>query len=126
MRLYRSGSGTRENLTPKPKDLDCGPGGTAPGLSLFDSIEKAVTAIGKSAQVLDLDRLQAPLRAFPDDLSLPGSIAGHFAICPVGDDGRPDLSALREWVVSRGSGGNHALTQLVINAIVDVEKRKPT
>ncbi|WP_148597766.1 hypothetical protein [Aquisphaera giovannonii] len=119
--VYRSGSARYENLTPRPgKDLTPKPGST-PGLSTFDSLELAVDPGGK-AQVIDLNLLQEPLRAFPDRPS-EGGTQGHVAIAPATRAGEVDTSLLEEWADTRDKGAGHPLTTLLAKAVVDTVRR---
>jgi RHS repeat-associated protein len=102
--VYRGGSRTPANLTPRP-------GIDTTGLSTFDSLE-AATKPGGKAQVIDVSKLQPPLRAI-QDLSPPG----HVSITP------SDAALIEEWAATRGTDAIHPLTQNVINAIIDVVRR---
>jgi hypothetical protein len=67
--VYRGGSRTPDNLTPRP-GLDI------QGLSTFETLELTVQPGGK-AQVVDLSRLQAPLVGVAD-----APPPGHVSIRP--------------------------------------------
>ena len=119
--VYRGGSPTDDNLTPRPdRDID-GRSGQAPGLSTWETLEHAAIPGGK-AQVIDLDALKMPLAAFPDDPTRGGSV-GHLSIAPVDSTGAIDLGQLRDWASSRGGGTPHPL--LIRDAIVDANARRP-
>jgi hypothetical protein len=121
--VYRGGSQTDDNLTPRPeKDLETRKG-RAPGLSAFDRIEMAVEP-GSKVQGIDLKRLGDPLRAFPDDPEKEGGVMGHLSIAPVQSDGTIDLDLLGEWAATRKSGRVHRLTSLLRDAIVQPDMRR--
>jgi len=67
--VYRGGSRTADNLTPRP-------GVDIQGLSTFETLELAVQPDGK-AQSIGLFRLQAPLVGVPD-----APPPGHVSIRP--------------------------------------------
>ena len=117
--VYRGGSPTDDNLTPRPNRDIAGRAGQAPGLSTWETLERAVVPGGK-AQVIDLDALKAPLADFPDDPTRGGS-PGHLSIAT----GVIDLGLLRDWALSRGSGTPHPLTLLIRDAIVNANVRRP-
>jgi hypothetical protein len=99
--VYRGGSDTPTNLTPRP-------GIDTTGLSTFDNLETAVKPGGK-AQVIDVSRLKPPLQAISDP-----SPPGHVSIAP----SNPVL--LEEWAATRGTETIHPLTQIVKDAIIGV------
>jgi RHS repeat-associated protein len=101
--VYRGGSATLNNLTPRP-------GIDTTGLSTYDTLE-AATPPGGKAQVIDTSKLKS-LMANPD--SPP---PGHVSITP----GTPE--GVADWAASRGTGQAHPYTQEVQNAIVDTVKR---
>lgn len=119
--VYRGGPATMVNLTPRVGKDTIGRPGQAPGLSVFDSLERAASP-GTKAQVIDLDLLQPPLRGFPDDVALGGS-EGQLAIAPATATGEVDLVRLEEWAGWRLSGQVHEFTRLVDLAVVGMEKR---
>jgi hypothetical protein len=97
--VYRGGSRTPGNLTPRPgKDLD--------GLSTFDSPSLAASAGGK-VQRIDTARLRLT-RAYPD-----AEPPGHVSIRPLAP---ADIPA---WAATRGTGSIHPYTQDIIDALVD-------
>lgn len=104
MLVYRSGSASWDNLTPRSGDLD--------GLSTFDSLERAVKPGGK-AQVIDTSKL----RLLTAVLSEPPE--GHVSLTLVPHD----PVCLTQWAAARGTGTIHPLTQDVYDAIVDTAKR---
>ena len=109
--VYRGGSQTPDNLTPRP-DID------TQGLSTFETLELAVQPGGK-AQVIDVSRLQAPLMGVPD-----APPPGHVSIRP-GLALTPEvLHSTAEWASSRGTGILHRYTQAVMEAIIG-EVRRP-
>jgi len=121
--VYRSGSATDDNLTPRTGKDTSGKPGQAPGLSTFTRLELAVAPGGK-AQVLDLDLLQWPLLGIEDD-PLQGGDEGHVSIAPVTKEGEVDQELLDEWANTRGTNKVHALTELVRNALVKTNVRRP-
>jgi hypothetical protein len=102
--VYRGGSKTPQNLTPRP-------GIDRTGLSTFNDLGKAVKPGGK-AQVIDVSHLDPSLQAVRD-LFPPG----HVSIRPV------DPTLMVEWASTRGTGTIHPFTQMVIDAIVDTVTR---
>ena len=119
MILYRLGSLTSDNFTPRAgKDTIGGPGQAA-GLSMF---EELVLASGRKAQAIDSERLRLPLKAIPDNPA-EGGTEGHVAIAPIDAQGRVDQALLDEWASTRGTGQVHRLTQIVLDAIVEVDIR---
>jgi hypothetical protein len=120
--VYRAGSRSDDNFTPRPDmDLQDRPGQSA-GLSTFTALELAVQPGGK-AQIIDLDRLEPPLRGFPDDPRLEGGVEGHVSIAPAAGDGRVDSRSLAEWAATRGTSHKHPLTELALRARVGEVKR---
>src|SRR5262249_52285991 len=112
--VYRIGSSSLDNCTPRPgKDTLGGPG-KAPGLSTFESLN---IGPGQKAQVIDLRQLKVPLRAVPDDASL-GGTEDHVSIVPVDAFGNIDHQSLQDWAASRGTGRIHPFTQIVRDAII--------
>ena len=101
--VYRGGSSTPDNLTPRPGIDDT-------GLSTFDNLE-AATQPGGKAQIIDLDRLTT-LQADPDN-----DPPGHVSIAP------NDPTKIKDWAATRGSGKVHPNTQEILNAIVGEAKR---
>jgi RHS repeat-associated protein len=95
--VYRNGSGTPGNLTPKPKDKN--------GLSLN------VNPMPGKNQVIDTSKLDK-LCAVCDNTK-----TGHVSIIP------KDMNQMQGWIDSRGSGTTHPLTQELMNAVVDQVKR---
>lgn len=109
--VYRRGSHTQRQLTPRPTDLLAEPG-TAPGLSTNATLET-----GAKGQQIDLARLPAELGAFADDPG-EGGTAGHVAIAPVDAAGNLDAQRLAEWAAARDAETEHPLTTLLMQAIV--------
>ena len=106
--VYRGGSDSDDNLTPRPKDveLERDKTGRSPGLSVFASIDQAVEP-GAKAQGIDLDEIDEPLRPFPDDSSLEGGVVGHLSLAPVTAEGQIDQILLNEWADTRQTGRVH-------------------
>lgn len=103
--VFRGGSRTADNLTPKAKDLAEFP----PGLSTFRTAEQAFGESNAKAQLLDLSRLKT-LQWIEDE-------TGHVTIAPA------DAQALAEWAATRGTGVTHPLTQEVLDALVGEVRR---
>jgi RHS repeat-associated protein len=101
--LYRGGSATPNNFTPRPL-ID------STGLSTFDTLE-AATPPGGKAQVIDVSKLKS-LLAIPD-----APPEGHVSITP------EDAALLEEWAATRGTGQVHPLTQELLDARVSEVKR---
>jgi hypothetical protein len=96
--VYRGGSNTQKNLTPRPGvDFD--------GLSTFDTPAGAAPRGGK-VQVIDTSKLKLN-GAYP---SAPPP--GHVSIRP------PDPSQIPGWAATRNTGTVHPLTQDILSAIV--------
>ncbi len=102
--VYRGGSATDANLTPRPGVDDS-------GLSTYDTIEGATRNPGDKAQVIDTTRLHS-LEAHPD-----APPPGHVSIRP------PDTSEIPDWAATRGTDEVHPYTQEIRDAIVGVERR---
>jgi hypothetical protein len=102
--VYRGGSRTISNLTPRP-------GIDTTGLSAFRSLEQAVPPGGK-AQVIDVARLKN-LVAYADDVP-----PGHVSIRP------HDVSELAQWAATRNSSVPHPYTQELMDALI-AEVRRP-
>ena len=118
--VYRLGSRTPGNFTPKRKDLAGQSGLREPGLSTLERLGENEVGIG-----IDLSLLKHPLRAFADD---PGSRGrpGHLAIVPVDESGVVDLRLLQEWIDSRDAGFGHPLTQNLLDAAIAGKVKGPT
>lgn len=95
--VYRGGSGTPTNLTPRPNDI----GGLSGNVNPMP---------GKN-QVIDTSKLDQ-LCAVCDNPK-----TGHVSIKP------KDMSQMQGWIDSRGSGTTHPLTQELMDAVVDQVKR---
>ena len=115
--VYRGGSDTDDNLTPRSGRDEQGKPGRTPGLSAFVAIGQAVEPGGK-AQGIDLDQLAVPLRPFYDDPNLEGGVMGHLSIAPATPDGRVDRTLLNEWAATRKTARVHWLTTALRDAIV--------
>ena len=110
--VYIWGNLTADNFTPRAgKDTIARPG-QPPGLSASDVIPP-----GTKAQGIDIGKLNAPLRAIPDDTEQ-GGTPGHFAITPIDEMGEVDFRRLQDWAMSRGTGRTHELTQILLDAVV--------
>lgn len=108
--VYRGGSRTPDNLTPRP-------GIDRQGLSTFETLELTVRPGGK-AQVIDLSRLPAPLVGVSD-----APPPGHVSIRP-GLALTPEvLHSTAEWAASRGTGILHPYTQALMEAIIGEVRR---
>lgn len=122
--VYRGGSLTADNFTPRTgKDTEPRPG-VSPGLSVFTTLEQAVDPGGK-AQRIDLDRLSPPLQGFPDDATLEYGSEGHLSIAPTRDDGTIDSGLLEEWAATRGTDQTHDLTRNLLDAVESENVRRP-
>ncbi|MDX5405751.1 MAG: hypothetical protein LPK11_01750 [Chromatiaceae bacterium] len=95
--VYRGGSGTPTNLTPRAKDTT--------GLS------GNVNPMPGKNQVIDTSKLDK-LCAVCDNAK-----TGHVSIKP------KDMSQMQGWIDSRGSGTAHPLTQELMDAVVDQVKK---
>jgi RHS repeat-associated protein len=106
--VYKAGSRTATNLTPRP-------GIDTTGLSTFDTPEGAFehSLSSNKAQVIEVSRLKPPLRAAPDP-----EPPGHVSITP----GDPAL--IEEWAATRGTDTVHPFTQNIKEAITH-EVRRP-
>lgn len=100
--VFRGGSATPDNLTPRP-------GMDTNGLSAFDNLESATPPGGK-AQVIDVGKLST-LSAVPD------SPHGHVSITP------GNSALVKEWAATRGTGKVHPYTKEIMDAIVNVVRR---
>jgi hypothetical protein len=121
--VYRGGSRSPDNFTPRHGKDTVGRPGQAPGLSTFENIELAAEP-GEKAQVIDLSRLRPPLVGFLDDASLKGT-PGHVAIAPVDATGDVDQELLEEWARTRGTDSPHRLTEMILAAVVRTNVRRP-
>ena len=110
--VYIWGNLTVDNFTPRSGKDTIGKPGQKAGLSAWDEMP-----LGKKAQGIDINMLNAPLRAIPDDTAQ-GGLSGHFAIVPVDETGEVNFWQLEDWAMSRGTGQTHELTQLLLNAVV--------
>jgi hypothetical protein len=100
--VYRGGSNSADNLTPRLGDKS--------GLSTFDNLQ-AATPPGGKAQVIDTTRLQL-LIATPD-----APLPGHVSIGP------RNPADLHDWMAARGTGQTHPFAKELQDAIVDVVRR---
>lgn len=118
--VYIWGNLTADNLTPRLGKDTTGHPGQAPGLSASDAIP-----IGRKAQGIDIGKLNAPLKALPDDVAK-GGTRGHFSIVPVDENGEVNVTELEAWARSRGTGQTHAFTQIVLDAVVEPNRKLDT
>jgi hypothetical protein len=108
--VYRGGTRTNRSLTPRlHRDVSNIPGRA--GLSAFRELDDA-SKPGNYVQKIDVARLAAPLAAILED-------DGHVGIVPVKADGSIDEDLLMEWAMARDAGGQHPLTKIVYDAIVE-------
>jgi hypothetical protein len=112
--VYRKGTRSSDNLTPRPGKDTIGRPGQAPGLSTFETLELKT---GERAQMIDLGQLSAPLRGIPDDTQV-GGIEGHVSLVPIDTAGNIDQHGLQDWAASRGTSSIHLFTQMVRSAII--------
>ncbi|HUY33714.1 MAG TPA: hypothetical protein VMV69_13270 [Pirellulales bacterium] len=117
MIVYIWGNKTADNFTPRPGKDTVGRPGQQPGLSASQIIPPR----GK-AQGIDINKLKPPLKVFPDDTQQ-GGTPGHYAIAPADATGKVDAKSLADWAISRGSGQVHELTQILFDAVVDVNAK---
>lgn len=119
--VFRGGSATNRQLTPRPRKSNDQPGdmvapeGQRPGLSVNDALNP-----GTKGQRIDVTLLQPPLQYFPDEPG-PTCKPGHGVITPVTETGEVDQAVLEEWASCRETQEDqpHRLTQLVLDAIVE-------
>ena len=97
--VYREGSRSADNLTPRPGVDDT-------GLSTFDTPAAAAPNGGK-VQVIDTTKLKCTV-ACPD-----APPRGHVSIRP------PDAAEIPGWAGMRGTGQISSYTQDIMDAIVD-------
>lgn len=98
--IYRQGSRTASNLTPRPVDTK--------GLSASNSLENARPGTN---QVIDVSKLEK-LCAVCDNAT-----TGHVSIRP------RDMSQMQGWINSRGTDTVHPLTQELEAAVVGTVKK---
>ena len=99
VKVYRGGSRTDGNLTPRPGKDDRA---DSPGRGLSTNTSPPP---GKS-QMIETDNLGGDLEAVNDSRT-------HYAIRPTND---PNAEKLQEWASTRGSGQTHQYTNAVRNA----------
>jgi RHS repeat-associated protein len=97
--VYRGGSRTPDNLTPRPGIDDT-------GLSTYDTPGAAAPNGGK-VQVIDTSRLKCTI-ACPD-----APPPGHVSIRP------PDAAEIPGWAGTRGTGQVSPFTQDIMDAVID-------
>src|SRR5579871_4606841 len=110
--VYRRGSLTAANFTPRPEKDTVGREGQEPGLSTEETARR-----GEKAQKIDIALLRPPLRAIADDPAK--GTPGHVAIVPVNEGGEVDEQLLGEWAAARDAGLVHPLTQILLDATVE-------
>jgi hypothetical protein len=118
--VYRRGSRSATNFTPRAGVDTRGRRGQAAGLSTFEPFE---LGSGEKAQVIDLGLLPSSLQAFADDPG-EGGTAGHVSIVPVDAGGNIDQTLLDEWAAARETGQTHPLTAAVQEAVIEVRTRR--
>src|SRR5690348_8287992 len=118
--IFRRGTRTAKNLTPRPGKDTAAPAGQVPGLSAYEALE---LAMGEKAQKIDLSLLKPPLAAVPDDPSQGGE-AGHITITVLDPAGNVDQQRLEEWAAARDGEQVHPLTQLLAEALVEEVVRR--
>lgn len=115
--VYRGGPPTPKNLTPRsPQDVEADPG-EIPGLSTFDTMERAAVRSTYVTEI-DLDLLTPPLAGFRDPRN-----PGHMLIAPADEEGNVDRALLRAWAETREALEPHELTMIVLAAMI---RRIPT
>lgn len=85
----------------------------------MESLEK-----GAKGHRIDLSRLRPPLRAFDDDPKEGGN-EGHVAIAPVDESGAIDQPLLESWAACRDQEGEHPLTTIVLETVVEKNVKGP-
>lgn len=116
--VYRNGSRREKDMTPRPGD-DVSPNVQEAGLSTWRNLEAGIKPGGKR-QKIDLAKLDPLLLGCFEDEH------GHVSIVPVDADGTMDMMKLREWAATFGSDAAHPLTNMVMEAIVERNVRRPT
>ena len=116
--MYRFGSRTNNNLTPRPGKDTAGAPGCPGGLS----VEESLNPDGK-CQVIETSLLPSVLQYLSDVPST--GRAGHGVIAPVRPDGGLDMDALVAWADSRGQEQNHPFTIALLDAIIGEERGRP-
>ncbi len=79
---------------------------------------------GTKGQRIDLSLLRPPLMVFADDPA-EGGEAGHVAIAPVDVSGAIDGRLLEEWASYRDREGQHPLTAMLLEAVVEQNIKGP-
>lgn len=122
MIVFRSGALTTDNFTPRLGKDTTEQVGRPPGLSTFKTLAALNLPPGNKAQQLDLDLLKSPLKPYPDDPALGGTI-DHVAIAPTNAEGNINQGLLEEWAACRKTEVCHRLTQIVLDCIVEIDLR---
>lgn len=115
--VYRRGSLTARTFTPRPGIDTRGKSGTSPGLSTWETLERGI-----KGHRIDLSQLQSPLQAFADDPTEGGDV-GHVAITPVDEAGEIDRPLLESWAAHRDQEGEHPLTTILMEAVIEKNVR---
>ena len=100
--LFRSGSASESNMTPRPVDTT--------GLSTFDSVNHPFFRPGDRIQMIETDRFKT-LTAFQEGQP------GHWSISP------PDRADIAGWASTRGSAEVHPLTRELIDSVLKTVKK---
>src|SRR5437879_2157670 len=88
-RVFRRGTATNDNLTPRPEDT-VAPPGCVPGLSTTD----VMPVDARKFQTIEIALLLEPLQAWRD-------AERHVSITPFRQDGLPDIELLKAWASTR-------------------------
>ncbi len=116
--VYRSGKRRHQDMTPRP-DRDVSPNLSEAGLSTWRDLESAIQ-IDRKGVMIDIAKLDPNLLGcFQDEL-------GHVSIVPVDAEGKPDMMTLAEWAATKEKDVPHALTVMVLEAIVERNVRRPS
>ncbi len=81
--------------------------------------------VGRKVQGIDIDKLRLPLMAIPDDTTI-GGTPGHFSIAPIDETGEVDVKQLVAWARSRGTSQIHEFTQILLDAVVEPNRKQGT
>jgi len=93
------------------------------GLSAYNSADLAF-GFARKIQGINVERLESPLRIFPDDPAL-GGAEGHVTIAPATPDGSVDAILLGRWAATRKTGRAHPLTDMLKAAIEQPDLKRP-
>ena len=100
--LFRGGSRTDANMTPRPVD--------ATGLSTFDSVDHPFFRPGERVQMIETARFKT-LTAFQEGQP------GHWSISP------PDRADIAGWASTRDAAEVHPLTRELIESVLKTVKK---